>query len=492
MKLYLGYPESCTENENFKIKDLFLKEINVSYDSIPVEIKKKLLSLLDSLKEKDYIFIDNIHYDASDILEFALFGIKNKKIEHIILPGYTYGKPTFIIRETLKAISNNVKNNINIYYDFNLFPDETLVINIGYRKTSVSIGGRFLSVINIGEFNFIDVFGNYLFNRFLKEKGISNANLRKTGKRGEYLDRLRAIGARILLKRCNKIILEDENYTRTVNKEEIKLALSILTGQTNFGEFVVNITDLSSAIVSILYNYEETEKQKPSIKNIAIIGRIAHLYQEPVERIFGLQPEIIIPRKLLNRPISNLRSRITFQKIETKYNTNTKSYLDLDIQINVGKKENFKFKDYLFTLRKYFRNRDIKGVKIIEILTETNLNNDERETFINELLTMGRITSFKDTEMLPYIDYIISALSKIDIPEHLFPEVENYIKKVAFRWSLPLKTRMNIIYFCYKHKDILKDREWFKVLLPLTITWIRDKKISEGERQFIRTATGIK
>ncbi|OMH40762.1 hypothetical protein [Desulfurobacterium indicum] len=486
MKLYIGYPESCTENEKFKIKDLFLKEVNVSYDSIPIEVKKKLLSLLDFLKEKDYIFIDNVHYDASDILEFALFGIKNRKIEHIILPGYTYGKPTFIIRETLKTISNNIKNNINIYYDFNLFSEETLVINIGYRKTSISIGGKFLSVIDIGEFNFIDVFGNYLFNRFLKDKGMSNVYLRKTGKRGRYLDRFRGIGARILLKRCNKVILKDENYNRTVNKEEIKLGLSILTGQTNFGEFTLSITDLSSAIVNILYSYEEVERQKPTIKNIVIIGRIAHLYQEPIERIFGLHTEIITPQELLNRSISNFRSRIIFQKIETKYNTGDYS----DIEMEIDEKENFK--DYLFSLRRYFRDRDIKGVKIIERLTETNLSNYEKETFINELLTIGRITSFKDTKMIPYIDYIISALSKINIPEHLLPEVENYIKKVAFRWSLPLKTRMNIIYFCYKHKDVLKDREWFKVLLPLTITWIRDKKLSEGERQFIRAATGIK
>ncbi|WP_457569107.1 hypothetical protein [Desulfurobacterium sp.] len=486
MKLYLGYPESCTENEKFKIKDLFLKEVNVSYNSIPVEVKKKLLSLLDFLKEKDYIFINNVHYDASDILEFALFSIKNKKIEHIILPGYTYGKPTFIIRETLKTVSSNAKNNVNIYHDFNLFSEETLVINIGYRKTSISIGGKFLSVIDIGEFNFIDVFGNYLFNRFLKDKGISNVYLRKAGKRGKYLDKFRAIGARILLKRSDKIVMEDENYARTVNKEEVELALSILTGKTNFGEFAPSITDLSSAIVNILYSYEETERQKPTIKKIAIIGRIAHLYQEPIERIFGLHPEIITPQELLNRPISNFRSRITFQKIETKYDA--KDYSDIEIEID--KKENFK--EYLFALRRYFRNRNLKGVKIIEILTETNLNNHEKETFINELLTIGRITSFKDTKMIPYIDYIISALSKIDIPEHLFQEVENYIKKVAFRWSLPLKTRMNIIYFCYKHKDKLKDKEWFKVLLPLTITWIRDKKLSEGERQFIRTATGIK
>ncbi|WP_456436984.1 hypothetical protein [Desulfurobacterium sp.] len=486
MRLYLGYPESYADERTFKLKDLFLKEVNVSYDSIPVEVKKKLLGLLDSLKEKDYVFINDIYYDASDILEFALFGIKNRKIERVILPGYTYGKPTFIIRESLKTILGKKKNDINIFYDFNLFTEETLVINIGYRETSLSIGGNFLSVINIGEFNFIDVFGNYLFNRFLRDMKISNVSLRKEGKRGEYLDKFRAMGARVLLKRSDEVCVKEENYRRRVSDEEVKMALTPLAGQVNFGEFTPEITDLSSAIVNALYAYEEEKREKPVIKKIAIIGRIANLYRETVERIFGLPPEIVNSQELLKKEVINCKNRISFHRMKTKYNG--KSYSEIE-DLPVKRRS---FKELLFELRKDFRKRDVTGVKIIETLTEMNLNSYEMRTFINELLTMVRIASFKDAKMIPYIDYIIAAFSKIEIPEDLFCEVENYIKKVAFRWNLPLKTRMNIIYFCYRHREKLQGKEWFKILLPLTITWIRDKKLTEGERQFIRTGTEIR
>ena len=57
----------------------------------------------------------------------------------------------------------------------------------------------------------------------------------------------------------------------------------------------------------------------------------------------------------------------------------------------------------------------------------------------------------------------------------------------AFNWFLPFETKMNILYFCYRFADRIKD-ERFKVFLPLLLTYIRDKKLTEGERNFIRTA----
>ncbi|WP_457567467.1 hypothetical protein [Desulfurobacterium sp.] len=486
MNLYIGYPESFTDEESFKIKDVFLKEVNVSDKLIPVEVKKKLLGILNALKEKDYIFINDIHYDASDILEFALFRIKNRHLKRVVLPGYTYGKPTFIIREILKTIFEKRENDIEICHDFNLFSDETLVINIGYRETSLSIGGDFLSVVNIGEFNFIDTFGNYLFNRFLKDTGISNVSLRKEGKRGKYLDRFRACGARILLKRTTEVRIDEEKYCREVDDKEVKEALTILTGQANFGEFISEVADLSSAMIHALYAYEEEKKTKPPVKKIVIIGRIGNLYAETIERIFGFSPEIVSPQNLLKLSVFNKKSRMHFQRIKIKYDGRKSRYSVSQINIHND------FKRNIIILRDKFRKKEIDGVKIIEVLTETRLTPDELKTFTNELLTMGRILSFKDSKMLPYIDYIIAALSKIDIPEELFAEVEAYIKKLAFRWNLPLRTRMNVLYFCYKHREKLKQKNWFKILLPLTITWIRDKKLTEGERQFIRTATEIR
>jgi len=76
LRLYLGYPHCVGREGKFKLKDNFLKEIGVDYSSVPVEVKKKLLSLLDNLEKRDYLFIKEVFYDAIDIVEFALFTVE--------------------------------------------------------------------------------------------------------------------------------------------------------------------------------------------------------------------------------------------------------------------------------------------------------------------------------------------------------------------------------------------------------------------------------
>jgi len=478
LRLYLGYPESVADGFSFKIKDTFLKEIGIDYRDIPVEVKKKLLGVLNFLKETDFIFIDEVKYDASDILEFSLFPLKDKNIDTVILPGYTYGKPTFIVREAFKTVFNK---RVNIYHDFNFFPEDTVVVNIGYRETSISICGKFLTVVDVGEYDFIDTFGSYLFNRFLMERKISNVELRKSGKRGIYLDRLRGNGARILFGRTDTVNFEEENYVRKISETELELALSTLTGKVNFGEIVIDITDLSSAAVNALYLFEEKEKLKPKVKRVVLIGRIAHLYRPVFERIFGIPPEIVEPAVFLEKQPLISQTRVNFGRFFKGY----KGYDYYEVVEEMGEKEE-DFERLLFDLRKAFKNRDLKGLNLIKILSERELKEREKERFINELINISKLATFKQKVDLLYIDYLISAFSKLDIPDFLFTKVENFIKKLAFRWNIPLKTRMNIIYFCYRYREKLKDKEWFKILLPLTVTWIRDKKLSEGERLFIR------
>jgi hypothetical protein len=57
----------------------------------------------------------------------------------------------------------------------------------------------------------------------------------------------------------------------------------------------------------------------------------------------------------------------------------------------------------------------------------------------------------------------------------------------AFNWLLPLRTKLNILYFCYRFADKIKNTD-LKVFPPLLLSYIRDKKLSEGERNFVRTA----
>ncbi|SNR60616.1 hypothetical protein [Desulfurobacterium atlanticum] len=479
MKIYLGYPESYIGREHFNIKDLFLNEVRVDYKTVPVEVKKKLLGVLSFLKESDYIFMDEIKYDASDILEFALFKFKNESVDTVILPGYTYGKSTFIVRELLKTVFGR---NANIYHDFNFFPKDTVVVNIGYRETSISVCGDLLTVINIGEYDFVDNFGNYLFNRLLAEKKISNVELRKSGKRGVYLDKLRGNGARILFGRTDKVDFQEESYKRTISQSELDLALSPLTGRVNFGDIVTEITDISSAVVSALYLFEEKEKVKPQIRKVVLIGRIAHLYKPVFERIFGISPEIINPSDLLEREPVFSKNRVSFERFIKGY----KGYDYFEVKEEREICEDKEFREFIVDLRKAFKDRSLKGLYLIELLSEKELGGEDRFKFVNELVNISRLLTFKNRKDLLYMDYIIAALSKVEIPEALFLKVENFIKKIAFRWNIPLKTRMNIVYFCYRYREKLKSKDWFKVLLPLTVTWIRDKKLSEGERLFIR------
>jgi hypothetical protein len=162
LRVYLGYPLSFSPKGEFKLKDNFLREVNCNYSSIPVEVKKKLLSLLENISQKDYVFLDGISYDGIDLLEFSLFPIEKLDIDEVVVPGYLYGKQTYLMRELFKKVFNR---RVTVLYDFNFFDSASIVINVGYTRSSISLGGKLLSVVPIGEFHFVDIFGNYLFNR---------------------------------------------------------------------------------------------------------------------------------------------------------------------------------------------------------------------------------------------------------------------------------------------------------------------------------------
>ncbi|TCK06672.1 hypothetical protein [Phorcysia thermohydrogeniphila] len=475
MRLYLGYPESLSSYGRFKLKDLFLEEVNVDYLSVPVEVKRKLLSLLENLEQKAYIFIGNVIYDAIDILEFALFSCEPRSVKELVLPGYLYGKPTFLIRNLFEK---TFASKVSIYYDFNLFPPETLVLNVGYTKSSFSLGGIFLSVIPVGEFHMVDLLGNYLFNRFILEKGISNTELRKKGLRGELLDRFRSFAGKILFKGLKRVELQEYGYSREVSPKEVDLVLSPLTGSSNYGDFVERAVDLASALVLSLYQFEEILRERPKVKEVAVIGRLKFPFIKVLQRIFPVpvrevSEEELLSRSPLNRNFKVHLRRVDFPSYRELFGCETEAFGVSEVSI----------KD----LRYFFNKRDLRGVKLIEELTGRDLSRKELESFVYELLYIMKRSSFRTKEEIAYLNHAIVALSRLSIPEELFDKVLEEMAQKAFNWLLPLKTKLNILYFCYRFADKIGDTD-LKVFPPLLLSYIRDKKLSEGERNFVRTA----
>ncbi|MEO2068415.1 MAG: hypothetical protein ABGX27_02775 [Desulfurobacteriaceae bacterium] len=475
MRVYFGYPESVSLDGTFKIKDLFLKEVGIDYETVPIEVKRKLLSILDNLDKTKYLYLGNIYYDAIDILEFALFGVSASSFREIILPGYLYGKPTFLIRNLFR---NSFTRNFSIYYDFNFFNRETLVVNIGYKKTSVSIGGQFVVIIPIGEYHFVDGLGNYLFNRYLLEKRISNTQLRKEGLRGIVLDKFRSFAAKVLFKGSR--VIEFDDYKREISEEEIKLAISPYAGETNYGDFVEKPKDLSSSIVLSLYSFEETFKERPPVKEIVLIGRLTFPFKEVLQKIFPIPVKEFKEEELLKASLLNPVFRTVLKKIDFGLDKGQRTFFSCK-----GEKMDFSLK----ALRGLFNKRDLKGLYVIEKLVQEqeSLGKEEREKFILELLSILKRCTLRRKEDILYLNYSIAALSKVSIPEKFFQKVLDEMVSKAFNWQLPFETKMNILYFCFRFKEKIRD-ERIKVFLPLLLTYIRDKKLSEGERNFIRTA----
>ena len=472
MRLYLGYPYSVGSDGKFKLKDNFLKEVGIDYSSIPIEVKKKLLSVLDNLEKRKYLFIKEVFYDAIDIVEFALFGVEVREYTELLLPGYLYGKPTFLIRNLIRETFGK---KISVYYDFNLFEKEALVINVGYTKTAISVGGKLLNVIPLGEFHFIDLFGSYLFNRIVGETGTSNAQLRKEGIRGEILDKCRAQGARILFKRSKEVRIEELNYFREIDEKEVELALSPLVGKSAYGDFIEKPFDFSSSLIYSLYKFEELFKERAKIRKVVLIGRLTEPFKKRLTEILPVNVFNIDEIQLLKEEVKNRNFKVSL--IRSSFSSKGKEKLQVKGE---------KVKGDLRELRFYFNKKDLKGLSVIESLSEEK-DREEVKKFVYELISLLKRSSYKDEREIKYINHSIAALTKLEVPEELFQKVLKELERHAFNWRLPAEVQMNLLFFCYRNRERVKGSS-LEIFPSLLLSKLRNTKLSEGEKNFIRTA----
>ncbi len=472
MRVYLGYPLSYADSREFKLKDNFLAEIGVDYQSVPVEVKKKLLSLLENLDKKDYLFIGDVFYDGIDLLEFALFPLEPHSFEEVILPGYVYGKPTFLIRNLFK---NSFGRKISTYYDFNFFNQKTVVINVGYTRTSLSLGGKVLFNLPFGEYHLVDTLGNYLFNRFLGETGLSNANLRKEGVRGEVLDICRSCAARLLFGRTDQVEVPQFGYARSVPQWEVELALSPVVGNAHFGEYVRSPSDFASSLVLALYTYEELFVERLKVEEVAVIGRLRWPFVKAVSRIFPISIDEFSGKEFLSKEPVNRNFKLPVRNFSQERSVLRAVPVEAEPEeISVP------------ALRRYFNSRDPRGVRVIEELLSLDLDGESLTSFIYELLTVMRRCSSRNSTDVAYLNSAIAALSKLEIPDELFEKVERELSQVAFNWNLPFETKLNILYFCFRFKERLQGTP-LSVFPPLMLSYIRERKVTEGEKNFVRT-----
>ncbi len=470
MRLYMGYPDSFCGKERFRLKDNFFREIGIDYTEVSIEVKRKALSILDNVCKRNYIYIDNIFYDVSDILEFALFSISGLPVNEVVVPGYLYGKSVLVLKEVLKAVFGE---NVPVYYDFNLFPTNTLVVNVGYRTTSVSFGGKFLATIPLGEYHLVDSLGNYLFNRFILESGLSNANLRKQGIRGELLDRFRGLAGKILFKGETKVHIEEFNYEREVLKDEVDLVLSINLGVSNYGDFIKSPTDFSSSLILSLYRFETAFKERPRVDSAVIIGRLFNPFRKVLQRVFPIPLKVFSGRELLSLPVISTK-KVKHFKI--------KFFSEHCFETIVNLKK-ISCEPSVKNLRKFFNNRDIVGLDLIEKMAERGV---EDVQFANELLSIVRRSTHRTDIDILFLSYAISALSMLNFPESILNKVVDVMIEKAFDWRFPFSTKMNILYFLFKNSGRIKN-EKLQIFLPLLLTYVRDKTVSDGEKNFMKT-----
>jgi len=469
LRLYLGYPLSYSPKGSFKLKDNFLSEVNCDYSQVPVEVKRKLLSLLENLTEKDYLFLNGVSYDGADILEFSLFPLEGFGLREVVLPGYLYGKSTYLVRELLKRI---FKRKVSVLYDFNFFGENTIVLNVGYTKSSVSLGGRLLSVIPVGEFHLVDTLGNYLFNRTIGELGISNARLRKEGMRGVLLDNSRASAARILFRRTSILSVPQLEYEREISDSEVERVLSPVIGSARYGDEVRSPFDFSTAFVKSLYTYEEVFGERMRVSEIFVVGRLSWPFVRYLKSLFPVPIYEFSGEEFLELPVKISSSKPEFRVFYLEKSVQRWRGLDLEpeeVSLNL--------------LRHYFNKKDMRGVKIIEELVKLGSSDD---SFVYELLNIVRRCSTLNRTELAYLNASISALSRLDLKDNLFSKVLKELEDKAFNWQLPFETKMNILYFCHRHKEKLKETS-LAIFPYLMLTYIRERKISEGERNFVRT-----
>ena len=64
--------------------------------------------------------------------------------------------------------------------------------------------------------------------------------------------------------------------------------------------------------------------------------------------------------------------------------------------------------------------------------------------------------------------------------------MERELSQVAFNWNLPFEIKLNILYFCFRFKERLRKTP-LSVFPPLMLSYIRERKVTEGEKNFVRT-----
>jgi hypothetical protein len=100
---------------------------------------------------------------------------------------------------------------------------------------------------------------------------------------------------------------------------------------------------------------------------------------------------------------------------------------------------------------------------------------------------MVKRLSFRSREEVCYLSAAISALSQMDVPENLLKKVIKELEKSAFNWLFPIETKLNLLYFCYRHAEHLKGTR-LEFFPPLLLSFIRDKRLTEGEKNFVWSA----
>ena len=461
MRAYVGYPDSIFSGKRFRVKDVFIRERGIDYGNVPVEVRRKLLSALENLNETDYVYIGDVFYDAADVVKPSIRTFL-AGADTVVLPGYMFGKEGIFRKLMGKGA--------DVCFDFNLFPEDAVVLNVGYRQSSISFGGNLLSVFPIGEFNFIDTLGSYLFNRFLLELGASNAELRSRGMRGKLLDRFRSFAGRILFKGEEAVLIEEFGYERAVGREEVELVLSPLLGRSNYGDFVENPVDISSLVVDLLYRYEETFRERFPARAVFLIGRLTFPFKTVLERIFP------VPVKVVGDEILELPVREGYPEFLRRI---FPDFPGRSLEYPSGR-----VKGDIRLLRSYFNRRDIRGLSVIESLVEEG--GDER--LIYELISIIRRCSNRSPEEIAFMNFSICALSRVEIPERLYGKVLEVIVDKAFDWLLPFETKRNILYLFYRMSGRVRD-ERIRVYAPLLLTCVRGLRLSEGERNFLWTAS---
>ena len=457
MRVYAGFPSVVSKSKEARIRDFHSGEL-------PTEAEKKLLSLLENLSQEELFFTKERSFSPLEVLESLVERVsEGGKVKELIVPSYA---------SNFKALE---KRFLRVVKDYELFGEETLLLNVGFTKTSLSLGGRLVTIVPLGHYHFVDALGNYLFNRAVAELSLSNAQLRREGIRGELLKRFREEAEEILIGEKHKIEVLEIGYGRKIPSDEVSDALSHLLGRVNYGDVLLSKNSLSAFVVSALYRYEEKLRERFKLKEVVAIGAFNSFIEEALRRIIPLKVKKLTPKELLLlKPESKKGKRfVYFEKLSPP-----KELSPTDGDYRVAKKEE---RELLRELRTLFKKRDLKGLALIEELSRSTL-----EEVVYELLSIVKRCSFKDEREVAYLNYAVAALSRMEIDKKLLPLVVKEMERVAFVWEFPLETMENILYFCHAQKEAITGTRLERYPFVFQ-TYARSLNLTEGEKAFLRS-----